>query len=322
MRWHELTERLHAEQYSRLFGIAYRMLGSVTEAEDTVQDTFERWAAVDRAAVREPAAWLTTVLTRLCVDRLRSARHRRETYVGPWLPEPLATEGVDPADLAATADSLTFAFLVVLETLSPLERVVFVLHDVFGHPQAEIAGMLDRSPAAIRQAARRARQHLAQRQPRYDSDRARQLAVAEAFLAACAGEDLDAMLKLLSPEVTFTGDGGGVVPATRRPVHGARPVADTLIGFWRLARRKGWSVQPTEVNAGPGLVVRDGDRIDAVFVVDVGDDGITSIRGVRNPAKLAAFERLRDAAAGRASHEHPVRAAQEPAVDRIHRTVS
>jgi RNA polymerase sigma-70 factor (ECF subfamily) len=288
----DTAEVLYPQHYGRLFGIAYRMLGSVAEAEDAVQDTFERWAAADQSAIREPAGWLTTVVTRLCLDRLKSARHQRETYVGPWLPEPLATDAVDPADIAGTADTLTFAFLVVLETLSPLERAVFVLHDVFGHPHAEIAGMLERSPAAIRQAATRARAHLAQREQRYSSDRAQQWAVAEAFLAACAGEDLEAMLGLLSPEVTFTGDGGGVVSATRHPIEGADRVARMMLAFWQTGLRIGWSVQPLEVNTEPGMAVRNSDNgLESVMAVEVREGLVTQIRGIRNPAKLEAFAR-------------------------------
>jgi RNA polymerase sigma-70 factor (ECF subfamily) len=288
----DTAEVVYPQHYGRLFGIAYRMLGSVAEAEDAVHDTFERWAASDHAEIREPAAWLTTVVTRLCLDHLKSARHQRETYVGPWLPEPLATETVDPADIAGTADTLTFAFLVVLESLSPLERAAFVLHDVFGHPHTEIATMLDRSPAAIRQAATRARTHLAQRQQRYATDREQQWAVAEAFLAACAGEDLDAMLALLAPEVTFTGDGGGVVSATRHPVEGAQRVARMMLAFWQTGLRIGWSVQPLEVNTEPGLAIRNSDHeLESVLAVEVRDGRITEIRGVRNPSKLAAFAR-------------------------------
>lgn len=287
----EATAALHTQHYGRLFGLAYRMLGSVTDAEDVVQDTFVRWSETERSAIREPAAWLTTTATRLCLDRLKSARRQRETYVGPWLPEPLATEEVDPADVAGTADSLTFAFLVVLESLSPLERAVFVLHDVFGHPHDEIAEMLQRSPAAVRQVAGRARRHLAQRRQRFDPDRRRQRAVTEAFLAACAGGDIDAVLGLLAPDVTFTGDGGGAVSATRHPVHGAASVARLLIGLSRLARDRDYRFELLEVNAEPGVVAYDGDTIETVLIFEVHDDRITDIRGVRNPAKLVGFAR-------------------------------
>lgn len=287
----DAVEELHARHYGRLFGLAYRMLGSATEAEDVVQDTFERWTAADRLRIREPAAWLTTVATRLCLDRLQAARRRREEYVGPWLPEPIATDVADPADVAGAADSLTLAFLVVLESLSPLERAVFVLHEVFGYPHADIAGMLERTPAAVRQVAARARRHLEQRRPRYSTDRAQQWAVAEAFLAACAGEDIERMLGLLAPDVTFTGDGGGVVAATRAPISGSQRVAAMLVAFWRSGRRWGWTVEPAEVNAQPGLVVRNGDTVESVMVVDVVDGRIAAVRAVRNPTKLEAFGR-------------------------------
>ena len=289
------TAALHTQHYGRLFGLAYRMLGSVTEAEDVVQDAFVRWSESDRTDVREPAAFLTTTVTRLALDRLKSARRQRETYVGPWLPEPIATDTVDPADLAGTADSLTFAFLVVLESLTPLERAVFILHDIFGHPHAEIAAMLDRTPAAVRQVASRARAHLQQREQRFDPDRRQQREVTEAFLAACAGDDLDTMLTLLAPDVTFTGDGGGVVAATRHPITGAATVAKMMQGLWRTGRARDASIETLEVNAEPGLVAYVGQTLETVMVFEVRDGLVTAIRGVRNPAKLAGFQRRRAA---------------------------
>lgn len=289
----EATAALHTQHYGRLFGLAYRMLGSVAEAEDVVQDTFVRWSEADRGDVGQPGAWLTTTATRLCLDRLKSAQRQREIYVGPWLPEPLVTDGVDPADLAGTADSLTFAFLVVLEALSPLERAVFVLHDVFGYPHDDIAAMLGRTPAAVRQVASRARRHLEQREQRFDTDRAQQRAVAEAFLAACAGQDLDAMLELLAPDVTFTGDGGGVVSATRHPVHGAERVARLLGGLWQIAEARDYTVEFLEVNAEPGLAAYLDGTLETVMVFEVQGSRIAAVRGVRNPAKLEAFRRAR-----------------------------
>jgi RNA polymerase sigma-70 factor (ECF subfamily) len=282
------VDALVAAHGRRLFGLAYRMLGSVAEAEDAVQDTFVRWTRSDTADVTEPAAWLTTACTRTCLDRLRSARHRRESYVGEWLPEPLATDP-DPADAAATADSLTFAFLVVLESLTPLERAAFLLHDVFGHPFEEVARVLDRTPAAVRQLASRARAHVAARPERQRADRDQARAVTRAFLAACAGEDQGELLSLLAPDVVFVGDGGGLATAVRDPIVGSDRVAPMLLAFWRVGASQRMTVDLLEVNGEPGLWVRDGDVTAAVLVVEVLGERITAIRGVRNPEKLAAF---------------------------------
>lgn len=276
------------EHEGRLFGIAYRMLGSVTEAEDAVQEAFTRLAATPD--VEDPGAWLTTVVTNLCIDRLRSAQLRRETYVGPWLPEPLLTDDPDPADVAETADSLTLAFLTVLERLSPAERAVFLLHDVFGYPHEQIAGMLDRSHAAIRKLASRARARLAEDRPRYERDTARRQAVADAFLDACAGADLDRLLTLLAPEVTFTSDGGGVVSAARRPVQGADRVARFVLGLFRQAG-EGWTLRRMEVNGQPGLVAIHAGEVDTVVVLHVADGRIERVHAVRNPEKLRAVRR-------------------------------
>jgi RNA polymerase sigma-70 factor (ECF subfamily) len=272
----------------RLFGIAYRMLGEAGAAEDAVQETFLRWSQHD-GPIDNPEAWLTTVVSRLCLDRLRSAQHRRETYVGPWLPEPVATDTMDPADTAATADSLSLAFLVVLERLSPLERAAFLLHDVFGYTHAEVAAMLDRSPAAMRQVTARARAHLAEQRPRYEPDARRRDAAARAFASAVAGDDLDGLLAVLSPDVTFTADGGGVVAAARGPQQGADRVAHVIL---QLARHQpdGMALDMREVNGEPAIVGTWADgRVDSVWVLHVVDDQVTAIDVVRNPAKLARF---------------------------------
>lgn len=261
---------LEAER-RRLFGLAYRMIGEVAEAEDAVQDAMARWAAADPAAIDNPAAWLTTVTTRICLDRLTAARRRRVTYVGPWLPEPLLTDDADPADAAEAADTMTLAFLVLLETLSPAERAVFLLHDVFGHPHDEIARMLDRSPAAVRQLASRARAHLQDRRPRYEADADRRRAVAEAFLA---------------PDVVLTSDGGGRASAARHPLHGADRVARFLRGIWRQAGAAA-TVDLVEVNGEPGLVGRIEGEVAALFVLHVDGGAVAEIQAIRNPEKLA-----------------------------------
>ena len=273
----------------RLFGIAYRMLGSVTEAEDAVQEAFVRFAATD--GIEDPPAWLTRVVTNVAIDRLRSAQRRRETYVGPWLPEPLVTEDRDPSDVAEAAETLTLAFLTVLERLSPAERAVFLLHDVFGHPHDEIAGMLERSPAAVRKLASRARRRLEDGRPRHERDLGRQRAVAEAFVAACAGEELDRLMQLLAPDVVFTADGGGVVSAARRPVHGADRVARLFLGLVRQSHDGDWSFELTEVNGQPAVRVDHARQVDTVFALQVRDGRVAAVDAIRNPAKLAAVRR-------------------------------
>lgn len=283
------TEQVVVEQRGRLFGLAYRMLGEVGEAEDAVQETFLRWSQAPRNTITNPAGWLTTVVTRICLDRLKSAQRQRETYVGPWLPEPLATDDTDPADLAGTADSLNLAFLVVLESLSPVERAAFLLHDVFGYTHDEVAAMLDRSPAAIRQVAARARRHLAERRPRYEQDAARREKVATAFAAAVTGARIDDLMALLAPDVTFVADGGGVVAAARHPLHGAERVGQVIL---QLAKRRppDWTFAMREINGETGIVVLRGDHaVDSVWVLHTDGVRITAIDVLRNPHKLRAF---------------------------------
>ncbi len=286
------VEAVVAEHRDRLFGLAYRMLGSVAEAEDVVQESLVRYAQAD--GVDEPGAWLTTVATRLCLDVLRSARVRREEYVGPWLPEPLVAERHErgPEDVAVEADSLTLAFLVVLESLSPAERAVFLLHDVFGHPHAEIARMLDRTPEAIRKLASRARSHLDARRPRFDADPRRRWEIAEAFLGACVGGDVGEVVKLLAPDVVWIGDGGGEVTSARRPIEGADNVARFALGLMAQAG-EGWSVGWAEVNGMPGVVVRHRGEVDSVLALDVLDGRVVAVHNVRNPAKLRHLARGR-----------------------------
>ena len=272
----------------RLEGLAYRLTGSFTEAQDIVQDAMVRLARADD--VREPAAWLTTVTTRLAIDHLRSARARRERYVGSWLPEPLPAEesevATDPQARAVLAESVTSALLVLLESLSPVERAAFVLHDVFGYQHDEVAAMLERTPAAARKLASRARQHLAAGRDRFEVDRARREEVGRAFLAAAAGGDLDELMALLSPDVQFVSDGGGVVSAARRPVVGADRVARFVVGL--RTRSEGVTLQPMWLNGGPGVVAVDPDgRVVVTISVTVDVDGLVDgLYAVRNPAKL------------------------------------
>lgn len=275
--------------HRHLFGIAYRMLGSVDEAEDAVQEAHARLAAT--GDVDEPAAWLTRVVTNVCIDRLRSAQRRRETYVGPWLPEPLLTDDLDPADIVGTAESLTLAFLVLLDRLTPVQRAVLLLHDVFGHTHEEVARMLDRSPAAVRKQASRARALLAEERPPAPDDPDRGSAVTEAFLAACAGGELRPVLDLLAPDVVLTADGGGLVSSARRPVAGADHVARFMLGLARQGARDGWTVRPATVNGAPGFVGGRDGAVEAVFAVHVSGGRISALHVVRNPDKLAALRR-------------------------------
>jgi RNA polymerase sigma-70 factor (ECF subfamily) len=269
-----------------LFSIAYRMLGTVGEAEDVVQEALLRLHAA--TGVDSPKAYGATVTTRLALDELRSARVRRERYVGTWLPEPLFTGG-DPAEAVELRESLTTAFLVVLETLSPLERAVFVLHEVFDFPYAEVARILERSEASCRQLGSRARRHVAERRPRYAPPAARRDELLGQFLAAIETGDVAGLERMLARDVTFSGDGGGNAPAVKQPVVGALRVARFLAGLGRQAAAYSLRVAPAEVNGGAGIVVTDpeGHVLD-VLSLDVDPDAgqVTRIWSVLNPEKL------------------------------------
>lgn len=266
------------EARPRLFGIAYRMLGSVAEAEDIVQEAWLRWDRVDHSRVADPRSFLVQVTTRLALDRLRWARARREAYVGQWLPEPLPT-GPATEEGAERADSVSMAMLVVMETLSPLERVVFVLREAFEFSFAEIAAVVGRSEAAVRQLARRARSHVGERRPRFRQDREVRRRVTERFLAACLGGDLRALLDLLAPEVTLSIDGNGRRGVARNPVEGAAKVGRLLVcGLRRVLRPAGVAAAETDdigggsivdVNGGPAALITAGGEPIAVIVVDV-----------------------------------------------------
>ncbi|HEX4213166.1 MAG TPA: RNA polymerase sigma factor SigJ [Candidatus Dormibacteraeota bacterium] len=270
-----------------LLAVAYRKLGSTAEAEDAVQEAFLRWTEADRAEIENPGAWLTTVLIRHCLDRLKSARARRELYVGTWLPDPLLEEegpGVDPADRVTLDESVSLAMLVVLETLSPAERAVFVLHDVFGLSFEEVSAMVGRAPAACRQLGSRARHHVEERRPRATADAGEQRRVVAAFLEAAGRGDLEALLELLDPSVVLRADSGGKVPAARRPESGAGRVAGILMTgrLWY----PGMVARTVSVNGGTGAVVSRGGSILAAVGVTVADGRITEIDIVVNPEKL------------------------------------
>ncbi|WP_217214028.1 RNA polymerase sigma-70 factor [Streptomyces sp. AC550_RSS872] len=275
-----------------LLGVAYRMLGRVADAEDVVQETWLRWSNADRSEVREPRAYLVRVTTRLAIDRLRQVKARGETYVGPWLPEPYVTDFgdavPDTAERAVLADSVSLAVLVVLESLSPLERAVFVLREAFGYPYTEIAAMLDRGEAAVRQLAGRARKHVDERRPRYEVDPVQRRDLTERFLAAAAEGDLEGLMSLLAPDVRLVGDSGGKAKAPVRVLETADKVGRFLIG----AAQKGAadvSFRFLEVNGGPAVLVHSGDKPDSVFQLDVLDGRIQAVYIIRNPDKLTSL---------------------------------
>jgi RNA polymerase sigma factor (sigma-70 family) len=274
-------------------------LGSVSDAEDAVQETYLRWSKVDPAQVSNPRAFLVRVTTRLAIDRLRRAKTRRETYVGPWLPEPILT-GRDVAEDVALAESVSMAMLVVLETLSPLERAVFVLREAFGLRYAEIADILGRKEEAVRQLGRRARDHVREHRSRFDTDESEQRRVTERFLEATSTGDLEALVAVLSPEVTLVADGGGRALAPRRPIRGADKVARFLLAvateerMARFLRSVGSEpivadlrVRVAPVNGGPGILVVSGDKPISALVLDVSEGVVRTIHLVANPEKLA-----------------------------------
>jgi RNA polymerase sigma factor (sigma-70 family) len=278
------------------FAIAYRMLGSVGEAEDVVQEAMIRLHAADRSEVRSPTAYTATVTSRLALDQLRSARARRESYVGTWLPEPVLGEP-GPAERAELRESLSAAFLLVLETLGPVERAVFVLHDLFDLPYGDVAGVVDRSEATCRQIAARARRHVAQRRRRFDPPARRRDELLRGFFAALDAGDVAGLEKLLAEDVVFLGDGGGQGPSVKEPVVGARRVARFLGGLDRQGRRYGLHPEPALVNGGPGAVIRDGaGRLLTVLSFDLRDGLVAEIRSQINPDKLRHLGPLLSAA--------------------------
>ena len=273
-----------------LFAVAYRMLGTVADAEDTVQDAWLRWSAAPRSDIAEPRAYLARTVTHIALNRLRSARARREAYVGSWLPEPLLTTGQDTADRAELAESVSLAMMVVLESLTPEERAVFVLHEVFGFPHAEIAAAIGRTDVSVRQLMHRAREHVQARRPRFDVDAGQQREVTERFLAAASGGDIDELMLVLAPDVILVSDGGGKAKAPLRPVIGAAKVTRFLAAIsdqpYMGIDRSEMTIEVAEINGGPGILVTTGGRpITAVTTVIAGGR-ITAIQLVANPDKL------------------------------------
>ncbi|MEE1769397.1 RNA polymerase sigma-70 factor [Streptomyces sp. JV185] len=267
-----------------LFTVAYEMLGSAADAEDVLQETWLRWADVDHDAVRDPRAFLVRITTRQALTRLRTLRRRKESYIGPWLPEPLLT-APDVAEDIELADSVSMAMLLVMETLAPTERAVFVLREVFDLGYDEIAQAVEKTPAAVRQIAHRARAHVAARRPREVVSPAETRGVLAAFQQAVETGDLQRLLDMIAPDVVLLTDGGGVVRAALEPVVGAGTVVDVL------SRLVSATLQPAQVNGHPALILRRDGRIDTVLAVRLENGLVAGLYAVRNPEKLSRIDR-------------------------------
>jgi RNA polymerase sigma-70 factor (ECF subfamily) len=282
-----------------MFSIAYRMLGSVSDAEDIVQEAFLRYqrASVGSQEVESPKAFLSAVVTRLSVDQLRSARARRESYVGEWLPEPLLTDedALDPAAHAEQADTLSMAFLLLLERLSPVERAVFLLHDVFAYGYDEIADIVDKSEDNCRQLAVRARRHVEEEKPRFEASRRKRDELANRFFAAVGDGDLDGLVEMLAADVVVYGDSGGKAPSWPQPIVGADRVSRLLIGLGSQMHELGLTIQAHQINGQPGAIVFDASgQLTNVFSLDIADGLVQTVRSVINPDKLGHLGSVAD----------------------------
>jgi RNA polymerase sigma-70 factor, ECF subfamily len=282
----------HAERFTHLrpllFTIVYEILGSATESDDVLQDSYLRWADVDLSTVRDTRSYLAQLVTRQALNTLREGARRREDYVGPWLPEPLLLDDRDASADIVLAESVSMAMMVLLETLTPDERAVFVLREVFGFDYDEIAGAVGKSAAAARQMAHRAREHVHARRKRFgpvDTERTTQ--ITEQFLTAASTGDMDGLLALLAPGATWTADHGGKATALPRPLVGARMVAGVMVALFKAARRRDIRFEKAIYNSAPAVVVYDGDKLEGLFVFEVIDDVITNLYAMRNPDKLA-----------------------------------
>jgi RNA polymerase sigma-70 factor (ECF subfamily) len=282
-----MTDDPFVTHRSLLFTVAYEMLGSAADAEDVVQETWLRWAGVDLGEVREPRAYLVRIVTNLALNRLRALARQREEYVGEWLPEPLLTSP-DVAEDAELAESVSIAMLTVLETLGPAERAVFVLHEVFQTPHEEIAQAIGKTPAAVRQIARRAREHVAARRPRMEVNRAQQQAAVEKFMAAISTGDVQGLVDVLAPAVILVSDGGGVVRAARKPIAGAEKVAAVLL---RAAQLPDFTATTAWLNGMPGIRLHIAGASAAMSLV-VEDGRIARIYAISNPHKLGWLEKV------------------------------
>jgi RNA polymerase sigma-70 factor (ECF subfamily) len=285
----------HAERFTLLrpllFTIVYEILGSATESDDVLQDSYLRWAQVDLATVRDTKSYLAQLVTRQALKALRSSARRREDYIGPWLPEPLLLDDRDASSDVVLAESVSMAMLVLLETLTPDERAVFVLREVFGFDYDEIAGAVGKSVAAVRQVAHRAREHVQARRKRFEPvDAAQTAQITEQFMTAASTGDMEGLLSLLAPGATLTADHGGKATAIRRPVVGARKVAALLAEFFRTGERiADFRMETVICNSSPALIFYSGDHLEAVFLIEIIDGKITNFYAVRNPDKLAAI---------------------------------
>ncbi|TDC99820.1 RNA polymerase sigma-70 factor [Nonomuraea deserti] len=289
------------EHRSLLVGVAYRILGSVADAEDVVQETWLRWSGVDEAGVGDAKAYLIRVTSRLAIDRLRWAKSRRESYVGPWLPEPIST-APDAAEHAELAESVEMALLVVLETLSPLERAVFVLREAFDLPFAEIAEIIARSEPATRQLARRAREHVREKRPRFDVDREQRRRMTERFVSASAEGDLDTLIAMFADEITMVTDGGGKARAALRTITGVENVGRYVLAIGRpaslarfmksvgLARTERISFGSAVLNNAPAILISAAGRVVTVVSLEVSEGRISTIYLIANPEKIAHLQ--------------------------------
>ena len=290
----------HAERFTHLrpllFTIAYEILGSATESDDVLQDSYLRWAQVDLATVRDTKSYLAQLVTRQALNARRAGARRREEYVGPWLPEPLLLAEQDPVADVVLAESVSMAMLVVLETLGPDERAVFVLREVFAFDYDEIASAVGKSVATVRQIAHRARAHVQSRRKRFEPvDPQRSEQITAQFLAAAASGDVDALLEMLAPDVTWTADGGGKVTASRRPIVGAKKVAGAIVGIMRIGQRiPNVRIELATCNSAPAVLVYRGESIDLVITVEVADGKIVNFYAIRNPEKLAGIDVRRE----------------------------
>jgi RNA polymerase sigma-70 factor (ECF subfamily) len=290
----------HAERFTLLrpllFTIAYEMLGSATEADDVLQDSYLRWADVDLASVYDTKSYLAQLVTRQALNALRAGARRREEYVGPWLPEPLLLDDQDPSADVVLAESVSMAMLILLETLSPDERAVFVLREVFGFDYGEIADAVGKPAPTVRQVAHRAREHVHSRRKRYgDVDPERNAQVTAQFIATAASGDVEALMEMLAPNATWMADSGGKVSAARRPVVGAERVARAIAGLIRKAAAvAGFRVELVTCNSAPAVLLYLGDHLEGVITLEIVDNKITNFYVMRNPDKLAALANARE----------------------------
>lgn len=288
----------HAERFTHLrpllFTIAYEILGSTTDADDVLQESYLRWAEVDLGGVEDTKAYLAQLVTRQSLNALRAAARRREDYVGPWLPEPLLVNTADASADVVLAESVSMAMMVVLETLSPDERAVFVLREVFGFGHDDIASAIGKSSAAVRQVAHRAREHVQARRKRFEPvDQQQSMALTAQFFVTASTGDLDGLIAMLAPDVVWTADSAGKVSAARRPVTGADKVARLVLGLLRVGGERG-RVEPAFYNGAPALVLYLGDNLEGVITVEITGGRISHFYAMRNPDKLGGVKVARE----------------------------